>query len=61
MRTPSSKTVDLSASLAVIIKCSGIFSPSMFSHAGIADWGRLIQKLGLFHCVKDFSGIATAA
>ncbi|HKH86294.1 MAG TPA: hypothetical protein VKA40_07065 [Nitrososphaera sp.] len=44
-----------------MIKCSGIFSPSMFTQAGIADWGWLIQKFGLFHCVKDFSGIAATA
>jgi hypothetical protein len=41
--------------------CSGIFGPTRFTHAGIADFGKSIQKLGLFHCVKELRGITAIA
>src|SRR4029079_14700092 len=56
-----SDELDIAASLLCKTMCSGGLGPNpMFVHAGAASFGKSIQKFGLFHCLKDSSGTATA-
>src|SRR6185503_4361918 len=58
---PPSNELDIAASLLCKTMCSGDLGPNpMLVHTGAASFGKSIQKFGLFHCLKDSSGTATA-